>query len=434
MKRLISFVLVGLLVACHEPITEPPSPNFAARGCEPGPSHHGRGSNPCRLLALLAPVYSVLHNTQDNYYNVSEISTDEMMVPTRGQDWYDGGTWLDLHHQTWTATSPATLTFLNGVWNDAFSGITRANELLDALRNARGRDQAIIAAEARTLRAFYYYQLTDMFGGVPIFTTPQFAPQPRNTRAELFRFIETELLEARTALPNNWVAADYERMTKGAADAILASMYLNAAVFTSDSPSATTYNSCASVRVGVQTACHAAIAAADRILNSGRYSLAADWHSNFAPDNFASPENILVVKNLNQPGLGLNFVMRALHYNELTPSPWNGFAALAETYRAFDADDQRRRIFLEGPQVNLDTGAPAFDPGKPLTAVDRDMILRERLFELTAEAKRRQDLIRHGRYTQAWSFKQAGGPRLVLMPIPQSQLDANPLLVQNPGY
>ena len=121
MKRLISFVLVGLLAACNEPITEPPSPNFAARGCEPGPSHHGRGSNPCRLLALLAPVYSVLHNTQDNYYNVSEISTDEMIVPTRGQDWYDGGTWLDLHRQTWTATSPATLTFLNGVWNDAFS-------------------------------------------------------------------------------------------------------------------------------------------------------------------------------------------------------------------------------------------------------------------------------------------------------------------------
>ena len=50
------------------------------------------------------------------------------------------------------------------------------------------------------------------------------------------------------------------------------------------------------------------------------------------------------------------------------------------------------------------------------------------------EPRGRQELIRHGRYTQAWSFKQAGGPRLVLMPIPQSQLDANPVLVQNPGY
>src|ERR1051325_234043 len=319
------------------------------------------------VLALLDSVDSVLHNTEDDYYNVSEISSDEMVVPTRGQDWYDGGTWLDLHRQTWTAGSPATLTFFNGAWNTAYRGIARANELLGALPQPRGGDLALIAAEARTLRALYYYQLMDMFGGVPIFTTPQFAPQPRNTRAEVFHFIENELLEARTQLPDRWGAPHYERMTKGAADAILASIYLNAAVFMSDLPSAITYNSCSSVQVAGQTACHAAIAAADRILNSGLYSLAADWHSNFAPDNFASPENILVVKNLNQPGLGLNFVMRALHYNQLTPSPWNGFAALAETYRAFDADDRRPQIFLQGPQVNLDTGEPAFDrPGNPL--------------------------------------------------------------------
>src|SRR5438094_7835856 len=156
MKRLISFVLVGLLAACHEPITEPPSPNFAARGCEPGPSHHGRGSNPCRLLALLAPVYSVLHNMQDNYYNVSEISTDEMMVPTRGQDWYDGGTWLDLHFQTWTGTSAATGAFMNGAWNALFGGVARANVLLDALQTTAVPNQAQIEGEARVLRAFYY--------------------------------------------------------------------------------------------------------------------------------------------------------------------------------------------------------------------------------------------------------------------------------------
>ena len=207
--------------------------------------------------------------------------------------------------------------------------------------------------------------------------------------------------------------------------------------------------------------------------------------------------------------------MRVLHYNMYTPSPWNGFAALAETYTAFDADDQRREIFLEGPQVHLDTGEPVFErdgtplvftvdiidetaagegegtriikwppdpnrvsynagndfayfrlaeiylikaeaqlelgtggplgllntlrarvfePDEPLAAVDRNVILRERLFELTTEAKRRQDLIRHGRFTAAWRFKQAGAPHLVLMPIPQPQLDANPLLAQNPGY
>ncbi|MCH8935952.1 MAG: RagB/SusD family nutrient uptake outer membrane protein, partial [Gemmatimonadetes bacterium] len=78
--------------------------------------------------------------------------------------------------------------------------------------------------------------------------------------------------------------------------------------------------------------------------------------------------------------------------------------------------------------------ARVFDPDKPLAAVDRDVILEERLFELTNEAKRRQDLIRHGKFTLAWGFKDAGASHVVLMSIPQTQLDANPLLVQNPGY
>ena len=75
-----------------------------------------------------------------------------------------------------------------------------------------------------------------------------------------------------------------------------------------------------------------------------------------------------------------------------------------------------------------------FDPDEPLGSVDRDVILQERLFELTGESKRRQDLIRHGKFTDAWSFKVASPATAVLMPIPQPQLDANPQLVQNPGY
>src|SRR5919109_3347625 len=56
--------------------------------------------NEAEVLAGLAGVYAQLRSTLDDYYNVSEITTDEMIVPTRGQDWYDGGTWLDLHAQT----------------------------------------------------------------------------------------------------------------------------------------------------------------------------------------------------------------------------------------------------------------------------------------------------------------------------------------------
>jgi hypothetical protein len=80
-----------------------------------------------------------------------------------------------------------------------------------------------------------------------------------------------------------------------------------------------------------------------------------------------------------------------------------------------------------------------FSPPKPTTAVTqaqvRDAILAERLFELTWEGKRRTDLIRAGKFTSGtWYAKTVNAPYKVLFPIPQTQIETNPLLVQNPGY
>jgi hypothetical protein len=77
----------------------------------------------------------------------------------------------------------------------------------------------------------------------------------------------------------------------------------------------------------------------------------------------------------------------------------------------------------------------------PLGAVNRSVILNERLFELFGEGKRRQDLIRFGQYTARTDAasalaggKVASADYYVLMAIPQKQIDANALLTQNPGY
>ncbi len=499
---------------------------FPMQGCtdltesprsEIGPSNFYR--NEAEVLAGLASVYAPLQAgnfaTLWSYYNLSEVTTDEIIVPTRGQDWYDAGLWLEMHRQTWSASSVAGLDFINGAWNSCFGGIARANVLLDALTRLTIPNQAAVQAELRAMRGFYYYLLMDMFGGVQIVTDIEIKPRARSTRAELFDFIEAELLAARVDLPLTRPATENGRFTRGAADAILASMYLNAQVFTGTVTAA-----------GLQPGTarwQDAVNFSDSILNSGVYSLAANFGDNFTATNDNSPENIFVAKHHNSAGLGLNFVQRALHYNQFNPSPWNGFATLAETYNAFDAADVRRQIFLIGPQVNLETGQPvtdragvplvftdtigdansarenegprilkyppdpnhvgenngndyvhfrlgeiylikaeaqfelgnaagallllnqlrarAFEPDQPLATVDRDVILRERLFELTGEAKRRQDLIRHGRFLNQWSTTMLNGkvdkngePYRILMPIPQPQLDANPLLVQNAGY
>lgn len=527
-----AFILLIVTPACTD-LTEVPSSAIS-------PENFYRNED--EVIGGLASVYAQLRSTTDEAYNISEISTDEMVVPTRGSDWLDGGKWLDIHRQTFAPNSAAGIDNINSAWVNMFQGVARANVVLDALANVNFAGKSTVIAELRTLRAFYYYLLMDLFGGVPIVCADTgnavckgdgIEPRTQNTRAEVFAFIESELNAARADLPVTWSSDMNGRLTKGAANAILADMYLNAEVFTGTV-------SAAGLAKG-PSKWNEAITAANLVL-AGPYTLSTNttagcttpgcgWRKNFTADNNTSPEIIMAVKFVDVSGLGLNFLMRALHYNQYTPSPWNGFSTLAETFFAFDANDVRRQIFLSGPQFNLETGAPVkdragnpliFDPNianvtsategegvriakwpsdpahvnqdngndyahyrlaeiylikaeamnelgqtaaaatlintttrarafptapKPFaTTISqvalRDSILAERLFELTAEGKRRTDLIRIGaeqggvnKFNQLWSFKLAVSPAYkILFPIPQNQIETNPLLKQNPGY
>src|SRR6184192_783450 len=254
------------------------------------------------VLSALAGVYAGLRNTaaQDQYWGVNEVSSDEMVVPTRGSDWYDNGTWLETHRQTWSANSPATLSFVNNIWNTAYAGIARANVLLEALQSTSVPQQDTIEGEARFLRGFYYYLLLDTFRGVPIATTTELKARARATRDSTFRFIESELLAIRPNLPKQWgdttlLGTKVGRVTKGAVNALLANMYINARVFKNEGAgsgiSATSYNTCLGVLVSAgKDACQAAIDVVDSIINSGVYQLAPAFTDNFSPDNATSPE------------------------------------------------------------------------------------------------------------------------------------------------
>lgn len=467
------------------------------------------------VLAGVASVYAGLRGTEWGYYNLSEITTDEMIVPTRGQDWYDNGRWLEIYKQTWSANSGSALDDMNGVWNDMFSGVARANLMIDVINKAGGANKDVTLAELRTLRAWYYYVLMDCFGGVPLVTDTKVEKRPRVARDSIYRFVVAELNAARTVLPEVWPAGGAGRVTRGAANAILANLYVNAQVFGGTVTAAGLTKGPARWQD--------AIDAADRVINSGRYTLNPDWKKNFSPDNKSSPENIFVISHAASPGLGTNLPMRTLHYNMLSVQggPWNGFATIADTYRAFDPADKRRDMFLVGQQYSFDTGLPVkdrtnnpliftetignetaageaegprfnkFNPlpsapsgdghpndypffrlaemylikseamnelGNPAGAIAqvnivrarqfsppqpvlvgtqaqvRTTILNERLFEFTAEGKRRQDLIRAGLFTDARRFKTAQQPYKILFPIPLTQIQTNPLLTQNAGY
>jgi len=327
------------------------------------------------ILAGVAGVYAGLRAVEwVGYETLQDLTTDASIVPTRGNDWYDNGQWLDLHRQTWTPNSAGTLAFVDGSWNDLFAGVAKANLMIDVIEKsglAQARKDSTLA-ELRTLRAWYYYMLQDMFGGVPLVTTTELKQYARVSRDSVFRFLEKELLDSRGNLPDKWPAGSYGRLTKGAANAILASLYINAGVFDKNSGvSATAYNSCSGVTVTGGDACAGAIAAANAVINSGVYSLNTNWLNNFNASNKSSPENIFVIVHASDgSGIGGNWPMRTLHYNQLNTGqggPWNGFATLAETYNAFDATDDRRAMWLVGQQKSFETGQNVTDrAGTPL--------------------------------------------------------------------
>ncbi|GIV57453.1 MAG: RagB/SusD family nutrient uptake outer membrane protein [Bacteroidetes bacterium] len=316
------------------------------------------------IVAALAPVYAQLRAMMWNYHNISELTSDEAIIPTRGTDWDDGGHWRQLHQHNWDALTSDW----NGAWVDAFTGIARANVVLEnlAVADVPQETKDAVSAELRFLRAFYYYQLMDLFGGVPIVEEAVLDPDnppSRATRAEVFQFVESELNAIRNQLPDSWDTANLGRATKGAADALLAKIYLNAREFTGT----VTTNG---IQRG-QARWDDAIAAADRVINSGIYSLAGDYFDNFRVDNHTSPEIIFMVGHLAKPGLGLTFIMRTLHYNQIPETPWNGFSTLAERFNSFEDADRRKTMFLVGQQFSSPNqgcaGQECFSSGDPLT-------------------------------------------------------------------
>jgi tetratricopeptide (TPR) repeat protein len=79
-------------------------------------------------------------------------------------------------------------------------------------------------------------------------------------------------------------------------------------------------------------------------------------------------------------------------------------------------------------QVRRRSNAEAF------TSLTLEDIFEERGRELAFEMARRRDLIRFGKFTEPWEFKEASESFRTLYPIPARAIDANPNLKQNPGY
>lgn len=314
-------------------------------------------STPDQVAAGVAPAYTQLQGLCIwDYQEMNGVTTDEIIIPTRGNDWYDNGGHQRMYLHTWTANDD----MVNGVWSTIFGGIGKCNFILDVVNGLPNKPSDIdnINAELKVLRAYYYLLAIDTYGNVPIVNSFQIDPSTvkNNTRQEVFDFIESELKENIPLLSSSVDLTTYGRATKWMGFAVLAKLYLNAQVYTGTAK----WAECA--------------AACDSIILSGKYSLEPGYFDNFKPQNDASKENIFVVPFDNKYIGGNDKERQTLHYNQnptfalLPGSMYNGWCTHGDFYYGnFDTastysnnggkiyrsfKDQRTGQFLVGQQYS----------------------------------------------------------------------------------
>lgn len=121
----------------------------------------------------------------------------------------------------------------NGMWREAYEGILRANTVISLVPGVEmdPTTRDAIVGEAKFLRAFYYFELVQIYGGVPILDELISDPAElegitRNTVSEVYGLIKNDLEEARLVLPDSYPVDQIGRVTWGAATSLLGKVHL----------------------------------------------------------------------------------------------------------------------------------------------------------------------------------------------------------------
>lgn len=127
---------------------------------------------------------------------------------------------------------PENIHLRTGLWQQPYRTIYLANSVIENLQGATGVSIATarqLTGEAKFVRAFAHFYLTNLFGKVPIILTTDYQKNiiaKQGTVAEVYVQIVSDLKEAVDLLSENYPAADRTRVNKWAAKALLARVYL----------------------------------------------------------------------------------------------------------------------------------------------------------------------------------------------------------------
>lgn len=486
MKKTLFILFAAVLIAsagCKKLLEAPPKAEFSPDNVLT--SEKG-------LKALLYSSYGFLNNVSavKDIVNISEVSTD-MAFNTGGNEN------LYLTQFINFAWDPSTGQLQGLIWGPYYKCIRDANLVLENVSNVNAPDaiKQQYTAEARFLRAYAYAYLYSWYGSVPLRTSnDQPANLARASEQEIKDFVESELNACVADLPEPGKEELLGRATKGAALATLTKFFLNTrqwqkAVDASKKVIDLNYYSLYPVfkdmfkvenegnkeMVFVMSgknetnlgnwfpagAMPPAFSYTDQLpeykWTPGIQNFATQYRLRDAFVNTFSPTDarfVLVVRTyVNTSGKTVNLQStpdntRSLKYfdnNAVKNDHGNDFPlyryadillSRAEALNELGYVADGEAFFLLN-KVRTRASLPNYTSAQePNQSAFRDAILRERGWEFFSEGKRREDLIRQKKFISKAVERGVANARdfRILFPIPQSEVDANNAIVQNPGY
>ena len=221
MKKILLYSLFAVLLSlfsCKEGLIDIPNPN--------SPTTETYWKTPQDAQIGLDAVYNMFYKpgtwTRWIYFRY-DLTSDEG---------YSQSPWNEL--KEWTRFIYFNYNFWEGnawMWRDHYKAIFRCNQVLTyvpGIEFSNAADKDKILAQAKFLRAFYYYNLAIMFDNVPIVLTvskPGDTPEQKS-ETEVFGQVILDLQDAIKSLPEKWDDNNLGRPTKGAALALLGKTYM----------------------------------------------------------------------------------------------------------------------------------------------------------------------------------------------------------------
>lgn len=421
-------------------------------------------------LSALSGAFSSTFASQTiatNLTSITSLASDDMIFLASTN--YD-----ELTKNTYVPTSSTSaVSNINGIWTDLYAGIYRFNSLIEGATASTALSDSVkqrVLAESKFMRAYCYFYLVNLYGEVPLILETDVnktSLAPKNTIAAINTQITTDLLAARDHLPGDYSVSPGFRtaVTRWAASALLARVYLynkewaladqeaskvidNAGGLYTMTPAATLENTFlkasgeAIFQFGAYLNANAGYTyeGSTFVTTSSQYSLTDDLAGIFdAADarrtKWIRDTTFSGIPNHQSYKYRLAFISAATAAGKQEAPT---VLRLAEQYlvRAEARLNQQRlteaRTDLNVVRLRANTTASVATAENALRLEIEDENRREFFNEY---GHRWMDLRRTGRInTVLGAKKSTWQPRAAYFPLPQSAVDANPNLVQNPDY